>query len=90
LLGLAGWHPFEATKSLLLLGSIARLIRTSMARNAKQINATVGAEVFSLAQQQRDLSWRSDRNLYRLRAVSTGRAAFTWLCRGLVGGTIPD
>jgi hypothetical protein len=49
LLGLAGWHPFEATKSLLLLGSIARLIRTSMARNAKQINATVGAEVFSLS-----------------------------------------
>jgi len=48
-LGLAGWHPFEATKSLLLLGSIARLIRTSMARNAKQINATVGAEVFSLS-----------------------------------------
>jgi hypothetical protein len=28
------------------------LIRTSMARNAKQINAPVGAEVFSLAQQQ--------------------------------------
>jgi hypothetical protein len=33
-------------------GSIARLIRTSMSRNAKQINAPVGAEVFSLAQQQ--------------------------------------
>src|SRR5262245_38540937 len=30
----------------------AHLIRTSMARNAKQINAPVGAEVFSLAQQQ--------------------------------------
>jgi hypothetical protein len=28
------------------------LIRTSMARNARQINAPVGAEVFSLAQQQ--------------------------------------
>ena len=42
----------EATKSSLRLGSIARLIRTSMARNAKQINAPVGAEVFSLAQQQ--------------------------------------
>ena len=51
-LDLAGWHPFEATKSLLLLGSIDRLIRTSMARNAKQINAPVGAEVFSLTQQQ--------------------------------------
>jgi hypothetical protein len=46
---LAGWHPFEATKSSLQLGSIAHLIRTSMARNAKQINAPVGAEVFSLA-----------------------------------------
>jgi hypothetical protein len=32
--------------------SVAHLIRTSMARNARQINAPVGAEVFSLAQQQ--------------------------------------
>jgi hypothetical protein len=40
------------TKSSLRLGSIAHLFRTSMARNAKQINAPVGAEVFSLAQQQ--------------------------------------
>jgi hypothetical protein len=52
-LGLSGeWHPFEATKSSLRLGSIAHLIRTSMARNARQINALFGAEVFSLAQQQ--------------------------------------
>jgi hypothetical protein len=51
LLGVAGWHSLQATNSWLGIGS-AHLIRTSMARNAKQINAPVGAEVVSLTQQQ--------------------------------------
>src|SRR5262245_35772541 len=39
-------------KRWLGVGSVARLIRTSMARNARQIDAPVAAEVFSVPQQQ--------------------------------------
>src|SRR5262245_26027277 len=45
-------RSFARVRFTQCLAPIAHLIRTSMARNAKQINAPVGAEVFSLAQQQ--------------------------------------
>jgi hypothetical protein len=50
--GMASVRGDEELAAAWLHRSFDRLIRTSMARNAKQINAPVGAEVFSLAQQQ--------------------------------------